>query len=300
MPQSTLKFKPSELPNPLLLTAPENLEYMEKMENEAAAKKKGKVPTKAPTVSRRDICALFIVAHSLLIQTRKRKADENDDPAPAAENASGPSKKKAKAATEKATKAGNLFDISLPGEDEGKVEIYDSCDELRRKITVHLSVSGQTKAAFLRDIIKAANSDAYPLKIQGKQLADFLALRGALGGNSSKVCYASYVYFEKKRITEGEKKTKHRLGMEEAWGTEGGLPREMRRGGYWCRAGEEPVEDKYGKVKIHTRGIQEKSPRPRQNVCWWQCDNRTSETSGRRNVRTRSERCARLYITSVG
>lgn len=64
------------------------------------------------------------------------------------------------------------------------------------------------------------------------------------------MCYASYVYFEKKRIAEGEKKSKHRFGMEETWGAEGGLPREMRRGGYWCGPGSKPVEDKYGKVRL--------------------------------------------------
>lgn len=48
MPRS---YKPSDLPNPYLLTAPENLQFMERMDALEEAKKKTKAPAKAATVS---------------------------------------------------------------------------------------------------------------------------------------------------------------------------------------------------------------------------------------------------------
>lgn len=48
MPRS---YKPLDLPNLIHLTAPENLEFMERMEAEEEAKKKTKAPTKAATVN---------------------------------------------------------------------------------------------------------------------------------------------------------------------------------------------------------------------------------------------------------
>jgi len=228
--------KPTDVSNHTLLAGTvNNKDGGKTVEAAEAAPQKTKAPAKTST-------------------TRKRKAGENSDASTPSEDATGSSKpaKKAKASGTAAQAGGDLLSVSLPGEEEGKVEIYDSCDELRRKINAYIR-SGTTKAAFIREIVRAAESEDYPIKIQSKQLGDFLALRGATGGNSSKVCYASYVYFEKKRIAEGKPKSKHRLGMEDAWGAEGGLSRELRRGGYWCAAGDTPTENAYGKVKIVTR-----------------------------------------------
>ncbi|KAJ6538359.1 hypothetical protein DFH09DRAFT_816676, partial [Mycena vulgaris] len=110
---------------------------------------------------------------------------------------------------------------------DATVEIYDSCDELRRKINRLLRTGTITKAALLRDMSRAAYTDAP--NIQTKQLNNFLALKGATGRSSSCVCYASYVYFEKKRVAEGKKKSEHRRDMEEEWGGQGGLSRERPR-----------------------------------------------------------------------
>lgn len=198
----------------------------------------------------------MLVLISLKTRGRKRKADENVDPSADASAASGSSKptkksKKAKAPSPSPPSV-DLFSVYLEGEDEGEVEIYDSCDELRRKITAHILDTGMTKATFIRDIIRAASSEGYPIaRIQHKQLSDFLALKGATGGASSKVCYASYVYFEKKRIAEGEAKSEHRLDMEDEWEGEGGLPRERgyRQTGYFIPAGMVLVENELGRFR---------------------------------------------------
>ncbi|KAJ7726693.1 hypothetical protein DFH07DRAFT_714555, partial [Mycena maculata] len=118
--------------------------------------------------------------------------------------------------------AGNdLFSITLPGDEDGSVEIYDTCDELRRKINALLRTGTITKAALLRDMSRAAYARAP--NIQSKQLNDFLTKKGPTRGSTSRVCYAAYVYFEKDRSAKGKAKSKHRRNMEERWGGEGGL-----------------------------------------------------------------------------
>ena len=129
--------------------------------------------------------------------------------------------KKAKTTASKATVA--LPDISkvyLEGEEERDVPVYDTCDELRRKINAHLVKSGVTQAQFCRDIAAQLHDES---KIQSKQLADFRSKKGASAGNTSKVFYAAYVYFEKQRIAENKPKSKHRQDMEAAWKSRGGF-----------------------------------------------------------------------------
>jgi hypothetical protein len=135
----------------------------------------------------------------------------------------------------------------LPGDEDSTVEIYDSCDELRRKINALLRTGTITKAAFMRDIARAAYTDAP--NIQSKQLTDFLTKKGATSGSTSRVCYASYVYFEKKRIAEGKAKSKHRRDMEDRWLGEGGLPR-RREEKYFCHAQDALVQDALGSIRV--------------------------------------------------
>ncbi|KAJ6451670.1 hypothetical protein C8R47DRAFT_943071, partial [Mycena vitilis] len=97
--------------------------------------------------------------------------------------------------------AKDLFNIILPGDEDATVEIYDTCDELRRKINALLRTGTITKAALLRNMSRPTS------------------------GITSRVCYAAYVYFEKKRIAEGKAKSinKHRRDMEDRWDGQGGL-----------------------------------------------------------------------------
>ncbi|KAF7340072.1 Calcineurin is a calcium-dependent protein [Mycena venus] len=210
-------FHPSELPNPILLTDPANLAFMKK----ELEKEKQKEKALAPITNNQ----------------KKRKTDASD---------SSTSKKKAKKNAADDAAKDNLFSIVLPGDEDGTVELYDSCDELRRKINALLRTGTITKAAFLRDISRAAYANAS--NIQSKQLTDFLSKKGATSGSTSRVCYASYVYFEKKRIAEGKTKSKHRLDMEDRWEGEGGLPRE-REHKYICGVDQEIVQDALGSVR---------------------------------------------------
>ena len=54
--------------------------------------------------------------------------------------------------TKKAKQGTEIGDMHLDGEDEDKVEIYDTCSEIRKKISAHLRKEGVTAAGFCRDL----------------------------------------------------------------------------------------------------------------------------------------------------
>ncbi|BEJ12822.1 hypothetical protein CspHIS471_0212820 [Cutaneotrichosporon sp. HIS471] len=102
-------------------------------------------------------------------------------------------------------------DIRLAGEETRSVKVYDSCDEIRRKINAHLQLPGVTQASFLRDVAGQLGAGR---NIQGVQLTAFRSKHGPDEGASSCVYYGAYVFFEKIRIQDNKPKSKHRLGME--------------------------------------------------------------------------------------
>ncbi|KAJ7438398.1 hypothetical protein B0H11DRAFT_2293903 [Mycena galericulata] len=216
-------FKVSDLPNPIHLTDPANIAFMKKKQEEEDAALEGKAAQK-------------VLETTTKTNVKKRKADASES--------STSTKKPKKVATDESPN--DLFSITLPGDEDATVEIFDTCDELRRKINALLRTGTITKTALLRDMSRAAYSDAP--NIQSKQLGDFLTKKGPTSGSTSRVCYASYVYFEKKRIAEGKAKSKHRRDMEDRWGGKGGLPR-RREEKYYCHANDEIVQDALGSVR---------------------------------------------------
>lgn len=142
------------------------------------------------------------------------------------------------------------LDITLDDLSIDTIPVFDSCDEIRRKITNHLRLPHVTQAQFLRDI--AAQFTTQDVKIQGKQLSDFRSKRGALAGNTSRVFYGAYVYFEMLRLKEGKPKSKHRLEMEKRWEPDGvDIETGSSRVKYIVRAGREPVMDEFGMMSIY-------------------------------------------------
>jgi hypothetical protein len=153
--------------------------------------------------------------------------------------------------TRKKAKAEDLdkFDVSDPvleleGEDEGEVEIYDTCDEIRRKINAHLREDGVTKASLCRTLGKMTPVGT---TINAKSMDDFLKKRGPQEGNSTRCFYGAYVFFEKLRIKQGKPKSKLREEMEEIWAWQGGFSKH-RSGTVICRADSRPYYDKYGRI----------------------------------------------------
>ena len=117
----------------------------------------------------------------------------------------------------------DVSDIHLDGEEADKVPVYDTCDEVRRKLTAYLRREGVTQAALLRVLHAELRGGKKTSRLQSSQLARFLQMKGANTGNTSALFYASYVYFEKLRVKQGKPKSKHREEMERIWRKDGGF-----------------------------------------------------------------------------
>ncbi|KZM19981.1 uncharacterized protein EKO05_0003359 [Ascochyta rabiei] len=159
-----------------------------------------------------------------------------------------PSKNTQKPKANEHAAAPNVAAIELEGEEDDEVEIYDTCDDIRRKINAHLKKPGVTQAAFLRSI--AACFCTTERKIQSAQLSAFRSKKGPRQGNTSAVFYGAYVYFEKLRIAEGKPKSKKRLEMEDIHCMHGGMDRN-RPQKYVVAVGSTPYVDEYGRVRVY-------------------------------------------------
>lgn len=148
------------------------------------------------------------------------------------------------------------YDVSriyIEDEEEENLEIFDTCDDIREKIKIHLSTSGMTRAAFMRLMCSAAFPSSKK-NIQDRQLANFQSQDGPRKGCESNVFYAAYVYLEKLRYKNGEEKSQKREEMEEIWDDKG-FPRKTERGGYVCRKDTEVFEDEYGVTGFARGGV---------------------------------------------
>ena len=125
--------------------------------------------------------------------------------------------KSSKAAKAPAPPSPTIHDIHLPGEEDDDVLVFDTCNEIRRKISAYLRKSDTTEAAFRRELCTMYNTSRRPKQIQANQLAEFRAKKRPLAGNTSCVYYAAYVFFEKLRILEGKPENKHREECMEEW-----------------------------------------------------------------------------------
>lgn len=139
-------------------------------------------------------------------------------------------------------------DVELPGEKEGQVPVYETCDTMRRQVRALLKKDGITQAAYLRAIAKCIPGEP---SIQPRVLRDFLGHRGPAIGCTSLAFYGSYVFFEKRRIKEGKAKSKFRLEMEEVHGDKGmDLKHDPRTSRLILHDSQESFRDKYGKQHI--------------------------------------------------
>lgn len=136
-----------------------------------------------------------------------------------------PAKKPRKTPANKEDTSGveDVSDIHLEGEEEDKVPVYDTCDEIRKKMAAYLRKEGVTQAAFLRALHAELNGRKKCSRLQSSQLARFRQMKGANSGNTSAIFYAAYVYFEKVRVKQGKPKSKHREEMESIWASSGGF-----------------------------------------------------------------------------
>ncbi len=124
----------------------------------------------------------------------------------------------------------------------------DTCDDIRRKITLHLNKPGMTQALFLRGA--SASFHRVPKKLSSAQLSAFRSKKGPLEGNTSGIYYGAYVYFEKLRIKEGKPKSAKREEMEAIWSKDRGMDTKNLFRGVLCAGNERPVIDQYGQLSF--------------------------------------------------
>lgn len=103
--------------------------------------------------------------------------------------------------------------VHLPGEETDSVPVFETADEIRKKISAHLETPGLTQAQFCRDLYAQLHATTCEA-IQTKQLNDFRFDKSAQASCYCLVYYAAYVYFEKLRIAQGKPKSAHRVDME--------------------------------------------------------------------------------------
>ncbi|CAN9290451.1 unnamed protein product [Alternaria sp. RS040] len=139
----------------------------------------------------------------------------------------------------------SIDDIELDGEKDDKVPVFDTCDDVRKKINAHLKKPG----AFLR----AASTSFHnpPKTLNARQLSAFRSKKGALNGNTSGVFYGAYVYFEKLRIKEGKPKSKKRQEMEEIHAKDGGLDTKRMQDRLLTLAGDDWHHNAYGRTTLN-------------------------------------------------
>ncbi|CAZ83387.1 unnamed protein product [Tuber melanosporum] len=100
-----------------------------------------------------------------------------------------------------------FLSIPLPGESTDSVPVYDSCDELRRKIRAFFrnpKYSKVTQKKF-REAIGNVNANTY---------RRFMEKKGETAGAECGMFYGSYVFFEKMRVYEGKAKGVRRVRSE--------------------------------------------------------------------------------------
>ena len=134
----------------------------------------------------------------------------------------------------------DVSDIHLDLEDQEAVPIFETCNEVRRKIRIYLKRPGVSKASLLRQLEKQ-----FPEKptagLSTTSFTTFMAQHGNMRCSGSPIYYGAYCLFEKQRIKDGK--------MEEAWGLASATRDSIDR--LWMRDDEHLEEDKYGKVVMY-------------------------------------------------
>ncbi|KAL1797654.1 hypothetical protein ACET3X_004260 [Alternaria dauci] len=143
----------------------------------------------------------------------------------------------------------SVDDVELEGEKDDKVPVYDTCDDVRKKINAHLKKPGVTQAAFLR----AASTSFHnpPKTLNARQLSAFRSKKGPSNGNTSGIFYGAYVYFQKLRIKEGKPKSNKRQEMEEIHAKDGGLDTKHMQDRLTTLAGDHWYHDAYGRTILN-------------------------------------------------
>ncbi|KAK4454474.1 hypothetical protein QBC34DRAFT_421459 [Podospora aff. communis PSN243] len=155
-----------------------------------------------------------------------------------------------------------MTEVPLLGDDDGSIPIFDTCDEVRRKIKLFLKRVGVNQPGFLRGLarIRPKNKEYKGKTMSAASFQAFMKLRGPSAGAEKAIFYVAYVFFEKLRIRDGKPKTELREKVEDVWGkyrdpTTGRWGFLINRKNLVCRDNEKIVEDKYGILRAVAKGM---------------------------------------------
>ena len=159
------------------------------------------------------------------------------------------------------------FDVSgvdLPGQDTDSVPIYDTCDDIRKKLSAHLRDTSATQASCLRQL-SAQDTNQPSSGLSASSLRTFQSHSGASAGSTMPIFYAAYVYFEKLRIKQGKPKTKKREEMEQVWRAKG-MDKMDLTGGVRMLAGETIWADQFGHIVFGRGKKAQEEPKQQKNM----------------------------------
>jgi len=118
--------------------------------------------------------------------------------------------------------SGSFLDLTLPGEAARAVPVYDSCAQIRVKIK-NLLEKHKEKPENAQPGEFAKNGTPKPwtakafcgaIGVSTSSYGAFMKKSGQMGGAENGTFYGAYVFFEKKRVFEGAKKSAARVKME--------------------------------------------------------------------------------------
>jgi hypothetical protein len=118
---------------------------------------------------------------------------------------------------------GSFLDLKLPGEANDAVPVYDSCAQIRVKIKNLLEKhKDKPENAQPGEFQKNGKPKPWTAKafcdaigVSTKSYGSFMKKSGHMGGAENHTYYGAYVFFEKKRVFEGAKKSAARVKMEQ-------------------------------------------------------------------------------------
>jgi len=168
---------------------------------------------------------------------KRRRTSAESSPAKKTTAAAAKGAKKSSSAAKKSKKA-EANEAAAAAYDPETSPVFDTCNEVRRKIRAHLRTGQTTIAAFLRECGNI-NSNSY---------RQFMAMKMPTQGSGNCLYPAAYHFFERRRIAEGKSKSKLRLESEEAFPE--GHSLEPQFGRYRCHWDEVPVINRLGVVRI--------------------------------------------------
>jgi hypothetical protein len=150
------------------------------------------------------------------------------DDAPNASSSSGPLTARStnvvsKKPTTAPLKEGSFLDLTLPGESDRAVPVYDTCTQIRVKIKNLLEKhKDKPENAQPGEFDKKGKPKPWTAKafcdaigVSTRSYGTFMKKSGHMGGAENHTYYEAYVFFEKKRIFEGAKKTAARVKLEQ-------------------------------------------------------------------------------------